>query len=388
MRADARILTLLGAVAGAAVAGPATAQPVALRPGKVVVAPDQPPLQGVTVLLADGKIAAVGRDVDLPEGTRVIDAPRAWAVAAFVDASCALSLVGDRDEVTDPFALDVSPRAGLDPDHPDFAAARAAGVATAVVLPGERNLVGGQGVVVKTTGAVWRPEGGAPLKLSLGPDALVPGRPPTSRAGAVAALRERIAAAHAQLDAPDPFSRFARGATPAVWAVASGLDVDTAIELSDRFGLRALLHVDPGTPTWDLRGRALQGRTVAFGPFVHGSAPETLTGPAAAAAAGARVALVSGAPLQPAAGLRLTACLAVAHGLEPRAALDAITRAPAQALGLGDRVGTLEAGKEADVVLLDGPPLALTSKVLALYVGGRRAFTRPISAAERQEDRP
>ncbi len=368
-------------------AAPAAAQTVVLRPGKVVVAPDRAPLERAALVLADGKIAAVGEAASVPEGARVIELPGAWAVAGFVDASCALSLVGDRDEVAEAIQPDVTVRPGVNPRHRDFAEARAAGVTTALIVPGDRALFGGEGALVKTTGEAWEPAAGAPVKLALGPAALVPGRAPTSRQGAVSLLRRAIAAAHA----PDPaaaeqhhaLGRFARGAVPGVWSLGSGLDLETAAELIDAFGLRALLRVVPELTVDELRGRPLAGRTLAFGPYRHGATtPDQLAAPAFAAAAGARVAFVSEAPATPAAGLRLSACLAAAHGLDPAAALAGLTVVPAEALGIAEQVGTLEVGKDADVVLFDGPPLALTSRVLAVYVGGRAVFVRA------EEERP
>jgi len=350
-------------------------QPLALRPARVVVSPERAPLEGATLLLQGGKVAAVGVDLELPEGTRVVDLPRVWAVAGFVDASTEATLTGEVDEVTSAIQADVSTRHGLDFAHRDLAAARAAGVTTALVVPGERNLVGGEATLIKTTGAIWRLGGGAPVKLALGSEVLLEGRSPTSRVGAVDALRRCLAGIDRQGD--DVLAQLARGERVALWRVGSALDARTALELGEHHGLALLLQLAPEVEAHDLGRLPLDGRPVLVGPYGHGTPAARLRTPAAVASRGGRPIFASGAPATPPAGLRLTACLAVHHGLDAALALDALTRAPAAALGIGERVGTLEPGKDADVVLLDGPPLDLRSRVVAVYVGGQPAFARP-----------
>ena len=80
---------------------------------------------------------------------------------------------------------------------------------------------------------------------------------------------------------------------------------------------------------------------------------------------------------QPISDLRLTAALAVHAGLPAPKALFALTQGGADALGVGAQVGSLEKGKQGDLVVLSGPPLDLGSRVLELYVAGRRVYRRP-----------
>jgi len=94
-------------------------------------------------------------------------------------------------------------------------------------------------------------------------------------------------------------------------------------------------------------------------------------------AAGVPVALSSlGGAAFPSPALRLSACVAVRGGLSPQKALRAITAEPAAALGLDGRLGSIEAGKDGDLVILDGDPLSALSRVLAVIAGGRVAFAR------------
>jgi imidazolonepropionase-like amidohydrolase len=88
--------------------------------------------------------------------------------------------------------------------------------------------------------------------------------------------------------------------------------------------------------------------------------------PAELALAGIRVAFTSQQPQW----LRTTAALAVAHGMPRRAALAALTRTPAELIGRPERVGSLRIGCDADLAVFSGDPLDLTSRLLAVYVGG------------------
>ncbi|MBR0152187.1 MAG: amidohydrolase family protein, partial [Lachnospiraceae bacterium] len=83
-----------------------------------------------------------------------------------------------------------------------------------------------------------------------------------------------------------------------------------------------------------------------------------------------QVSIITDAPVTPEQYLPLCAGLAVKAGMDPFAALQAITLNPARHLGIEERVGSLEAGKDADVVLWDGDPLESSSKVCRVFIEG------------------
>jgi imidazolonepropionase-like amidohydrolase len=354
-------------------AAPAAAQDVAIRAGHVVVRAGAPPLENATILIRNGSVVAVGTDVDVPSGVRVEERPDAWAVPAFVDVGTALGLVGDTDEVTRAVEPDLSTAAMIDPTHRDFAAARAAGLGTCAILPGDRNLFGGEGTVLKTNGQTLA----GLAKLALGPSILRAGRKPTSRMGALALLRERLAAAHRAEGHANALGRFARGVVPGVVTVAGTQDMLNILELADRYGLRIVFRPAANLEVKHFEGVPLAGQRFVLGPYTLGTGARTLRIAGHLAEAEADVSFASAAPLQPASGLRLTAVLAVRYGLSAPRALHALTEGGAAAVGLTETIGSLEPGKHGDVTVLSGPPLDLRSRVLELYLNGKRVHRRP-----------
>jgi imidazolonepropionase-like amidohydrolase len=378
-RSSLAALALLIAAAGPAAAQDATV--VALRVGHLLPGGDVPPLENATIIIREGRIVALGHELELPPGVELVERPEAWAVAGFIDVSVGLGARFDRDELAAPLAPDVTTAWITDPDHPDFAAARGAGITTCLLTPGDGNLFGGWSTLVKTTGD--RIAGAAPVaKLSLGPQVLRGDRPPTSRSGALDLLRRRLRQAHnAQPGDRDLIRPFAHGETAGLWSAGSGNDLRVVLELTRSLGLNTIVRLDPSIGVADLDGLDLTGVAVVVGPYDLDSPARCLRVPAALVAAGATPIFTSQAPDRgPAEGLRLTAALAVRHGLSASDALAAMTAHPARALGL--ELGTLDTGSEADLVLLDGPPTDLTSQVLETWVGGRRVHGRPAHPAQ------
>lgn len=367
-----RFLLTLGLSALTAL--PAAAQDVALKPGKLIVSADQKPLTGQTILIQKGKVVAVGAKVTIPKGVTVLERPNAWVVPGFVDSETTLSLEGDNDETTDPLAVDVRVSSRIDPDHRDFAAARRAGITTCLVTPGSSNLFGGQAALLKSTGVEM--SNARPIaKIALGPSMLRSNRPPTSRTGALALLRDTLAEEHTKKQG-GLLARFAKGEAPTIAAASSPADLSALLRFKTQYGLQLIFR--PGTllPR-HLAVINLAGHPVALGPFTSRTDALTLKTASALAAAKAKVILVSGQPMQPPVALRLSAVLAARNGLDPKLALRAITQTPAEALGIGDRVGQLSKGFDGDLVVLDGPPLQLSARVLEVFVDGKRVYRRP-----------
>ena len=100
------------------------------------------------------------------------------------------------------------------------------------------------------------------------------------------------------------------------------------------------------------------------------------TTPGILAAKGCHVSIITDSPVIPQKYLPLCAGLAVKAGMDPFAALQAITINPAEHIGVADRVGSLEVGKDADLVITDGCPFAVSTNVLAVYIDGKRVFSR------------
>ena len=366
---------------------------------------------GHTILIRDAKIEDIVPPGQVPEGYEVLDAAGKVVLPGLIDARTSAGLYGDgsgfqnadHEELTDPDTAWVRAIDALDPHDPVFADARAAGVTTLLTGPGTTNVAGGLSAVIKTVGhtaesmVVRQPAG---LQLGLG-------RPPVAayvdknklwtRMGVVALLRERLTAARAYLDKQaraaekekdppepnirlEPFAGLLRRDYPARVRVATAEDAWTALRLADEFGFDLVLEQLTEGHLAGLPGElARRGVPCVIGPMMKaGRTLETkaLTFQTALALveAGVPIALCTGHPSRPVGMLMLEAGLAVRAGLSEEAALRAVTIHAAAALGLADRVGTLEAGKDADAIVYDGDPFLPTSRVTHTIIGGEVVY--------------
>jgi imidazolonepropionase-like amidohydrolase len=362
-----------------------------------------------TLLIRGGEIEAVVAG-DPPPCCRIVDARGRYVLPGLIDARTSLGLYGDgsgaqhadHEELTDPDSAWVRAMDAINPADPAFADAREAGVTTVLAGPGTTNVAGGLSAVVKTAGQtveemlVRQPAG---LQMGLG-------RPPVeayrgqnklwTRMGVAGLLRARLTAARAYLDKQarqaedggdeidpardfrlEPYAGLLRGEYPARARVATAGDAWTALRLADEFGFGLVLEqLTEGHLAGLPEELARRGVPCVLGPMMKAAKTletQALTFRTAVllAEAGAPLALCSGHPSRPVRYLALEAALAVRAGLDEGAALRAITLGAAEALGLGDRLGSLEAGKEADLAIFDGHPLLPTSRVTHTFVGGR-----------------
>lgn len=370
--------------------------------------------QGHTVLVREGRIEAIVPEGPLPAGCRVIDAAGKCVLPGLIDARTSVGLFGDgsgfqnadHEELTEPDTAWLRAMDALNPADPAFEDARQAGVTCLLTGPGTTNVAGGLSAVVKTAGdtaeemLVHQPAG---LQLGLG-------RPPVSayrdknklwtRMGVAALLRERLTAARTyerkreardgssegNRDAPDrdirleAYAGLLQRQYPARVRVACAEDAWTALRLADEFGFELVLEqLTEGHLAGLPQELARRGVHSVLGPMMKaGRTLETkaLTFRTAVALweAGAPLALCSGHPSRPVYFLALEAALAVRAGLDEAAALRAITLGAAAALGLADRLGSLEPGKEADLVVIDGHPLLATSRVTHTLIAGEVVY--------------
>ncbi len=382
-----------------------------------------------TILIREGKIEALlepqhstpGGDPTspLPPGYKVLDAAGKIVLPGLIDARTSAGLFGDgsgfqnadHEELTDPDSAWVQAVDAINPTDPAFADARRAGVTTLLAGPGTTNVAGGLSAVDKTAGEtveamlVCEPAG---LQVGLG-------RPPVdayrgknklwTRMGVVALLRERLTAARAYLLKQErageaigpgggqganevgehdfrlePYAGLLRRDYPARIRVATTEDAWTALRLADEFGFDLVLEqLTEGHLAGLPEELARRGTPCVVGPMMKaGKTPETqaLTFRTAAvlSRAGLPIALCTGHPSRPVRYLTLEAALAVRAGLEEAVALQAITLNAAAALGLADRIGSIEPGKEADLAIFDGDPLLPTSRVTQTLIGGRVVY--------------
>ena len=216
---------------------------------------------------------------------------------------------------------------------------------------------------------------------------------PSTRLGVAAVIRKAFVQAQnyqAQLADPARTAPVARDLTmEALVSVLDGEipwrqhshradDIATAVRIADEFGYR--LVIDHGTEAHLIADLlAERGIPVLIGPlFTSRSKVElrnrSLSNPGRLAAAGVEISIITDHPVVPIAFLILQATLAVKEGLDREVALRAITIHPAKVLGVDDRVGSIEVGKDADLVVWTGDPLDVMQRATEVYIGGRQVY--------------
>ncbi|MDT0341348.1 amidohydrolase [Streptomyces litchfieldiae] len=384
---------------------------IAITSGHVVPI-DSDPIDGGTVLVLDGRIAAVGPDAEVavPDGVRVVDAAGAWVLPGFVEAHGHLGVheeaegwAGqDTNEMTDPNGARMRALDAINPADTGFADALAGGVTSAVIKPGSGNPVGGQTVAVKCWGRsvdemlIRQP---VSVKSALGENPKrVYGEKkqlPSTRQGVAAVIRDAFTRAqdyrarreHARSE-DKPFERdpslevlvrVLDGELPWCQHTHRADDIATALRLADEFGYRVVInHATEAHLLADEIAR--RGVPVISGPlFTTRSKVElrqrTLANPGILTRAGVKVAITTDHPVVPINFLVHQVTLSVKEGLDRDEALRTITANPAGIMGLDDRVGALRPGLDGDVVIWSGDPLDVMSRALRVFIEGREVYT-------------
>ncbi len=376
--------------------------------GGRVVPIDGPVVDGGTVLVRAGRIEAVGAGVAVPDGAEVVDCAGRWVLPGFLDAHVHLGVHeegegrdgNDTGELTDPSTPQVRALDAVNPADVGFADALAAGVLAVNVNPGSGNAIGGQTVALRCWGRtveemLLRAPSGMKSALGENPKRTYgdKGRLPSTRLGTAAVIRAALAAA-ADYDAkrrlddegrrPDrdlgleALAMVLRREIPWRQHCHRADDIATALRLAKEFGYDLVL--DHGTEAHLLADViAERGVPVLIGPLMTSRSKvelrqRSLRNPGLLAAAGVEISIVTDHPVVPVNFLVLQAILAVKEGLDPEVALRSLTLHPARVMGVLDRLGSLTAGKDADIVVWSGDPLDIRSRVLAAWVAGRLAF--------------
>lgn len=356
------------------------------------------------ILVKDGKIAEIG--AGLTADCPTFDAAGLHVYPGFVEAHCHIGLDGsgigfegdDCNEMTDILTPQLRAIDGIYPQDPTFREALEAGVTTVCTGPGSANVLGGQFAVIKTAGhrvddMIVRPFAAMKCAFGENPKRCYKDKNNYSRMSTAAKLREALLRAQEydakkQAAGDDPEKRppldvkleallpVLHGEVPLKAHAHRADDIFTAIRIAKEFGVRLTLeHVTEGhLIAEDL---AQEDYPMAVGPsLTHASKFElrnkTFTTPGILAKAGCRVSIITDSPVIPQSYLPLCAALAVRAGMDPFDALRAITIRPAEHIGAADRVGSIECGKDADFVVMDGPWDAVSSGVKAVFVNGEK----------------
>ncbi|HEX8094835.1 amidohydrolase [Jatrophihabitans sp.] len=377
--------------------------------GGYVVPIEGPPLPDGTVLIEDGVITAVGAGLEVADGVEVVDASGKWVLPGFIDAHAHVGVWeegegwagADVNEMTDPNGARLRALDAINPADEGFRDALAGGITSCVVKPGSGNPIGGQTVAIKTWGRMVDEmviKSPASVKSALGEN---PKRTygdkdklPSTRLGVTAVIRDELTKAQdyqarrdATLAKNEPFERnpssevlvrVLQGELPWCQHTHRADDIATAIRLADEFGYR--LVINHATEAYLLADViAERGIPCIVGPLFHTRSKVEVRNRSLATAgklanAGVTVALTTDHPVVAIDFLVHQATFAVREGMSREDALRSITINPASILGFADRVGSLVAGKDGDVVIWSGDPLDVLQRAERVFVSGHEVY--------------
>jgi imidazolonepropionase-like amidohydrolase len=374
------------------------AQTIAITGGTVYPV-SGPKIEHATVLIRDGRIAAVGTGVAIPADATRIDAAGKWVTPGFIDGGGQMGLVeigavsGTREGRVDgdTIAAAFNVAEGLNPASQLIPVTRVEGITTTLASPGG-HLVSGQAVLIDLDGAtieqmLVKSPVGIVADLSEGAKDEGGG----SRAAVVQRLRtafrdaleyerrrvdfsraqiEPLAASEADLEALLPVLH---GQVPLIAIANRRSDIETALRLAREFKLRLILA--GAQEAWEVAGDiAAAGVPVLVQPLDNIPSYDALgvryENAAVLARAGVKIALLE-TDTHNSRNLRQQAGNAVSYGLSWDQALRAITLTPAEVFGVADRYGSLEVGKVANVVVWSGDPFEFSTGVEHVYIRGR-----------------
>lgn len=358
------------------------------------------------IAVADGKIAAIGQDLAAAPGEEVIDATDLRVYPGFVDAHSHLGLDNygmgfegqDYNEMGDITAAHLRGIDGFNPQDKAIPMALAGGVTTVGTGPGSANVLGGTFVAVKTYGncvddMVVKTEVAMKAAFGENPKRCYKDRGNSARISTAAKLREMLFLAKDYMARKETANgdvtkqpRFdmkmealipvLKGEIPLKAHAHRADDLCTAIRIAREFGIKLTLeHVTEGHLIVEELKRA--GYPLAVGPTLTNASKielvnKTFATPGILAKAGLQVSIITDAPVIPQQYLPMCAGLAVKAGMDPFAALQAITINPAKHLGIADRVGSLEVGKDADIVLSCGDPMVSDNTIAGVVLNGKK----------------
>ncbi len=346
-------------------------------------------LEDGCLLIQNGKIAEVAPTIIPPEGVEVVDAQGRLVTPGCIDAHCHIGLDNegmrwegmDYNEIADPVMPQLRAVDSINPQDEAFALALRGGVTAACTGPGSANVVGGTFTVLKLDGicaddmAIKEP---AAMKCAFGENpkgfyGQQLKKNPMTRMGVAALLRElllRTVRYRAdQLEGKNPpFDMKLEAMIPVIEKkiplkchAHRADDMLTALRIAKEFDL--MLTLDHCTDGEIIVDKLAQADVPALvGPSFGGKSKielrnKSFSTPRVLAQAGLTVCIITDAPVVPLQNLPLCAGLAIRAGLPPEEAWRAITINPARVLGVGDRIGSLEKGKDADLVVWTEDPL-------------------------------
>ena len=365
-------------------------------------------MEGGTVLIENDKIKAVGQNVAVPSGATVMDATGKVVMPGIVDANARFGVRGMSNEQASEITPQVQATRFIDPRSPDFKRVVQAGVTSACITPGTANVVGGLCAVVKTSGGNLKDitlKDAVAIRAALGTDAYsgnssfrtfggegltnIYARRPNSRMATVWELRKALFQAQQMVNGQwlmvngqkpsainhQPLTIVLKGDLPLRIHARIENDIRVALTIAEEFKLPRVI-LDEADEAYKVADEiAARKIPVVLGPFndPQYSSPEgsELCLNTAGILADKGVKIAFGSNGGDATQLLTWAAFAVRNGLKPEIALRGLTLNAAEIIGVADRVGSVEVGKDADLLILNGEPLDVTTRVEKVIVNGK-----------------
>jgi len=349
-------------------------------------------IQNGTILIQGGKILDVGGALSVPAGAEVIEARGLIVTPGIIDARSHLGVnLSDGWETAGPVypQLRVIESFSLPPNH-DWLRE---GVTAAYVTPGEQNVIGGLGAVVKLFGrpgeVVVRDAAGLSVSLGEVPKASFGTEAPRTRMGTVYLLRQALIRAQEYRDydpvprdlALEALGKVLRREVPLRVQANTPDDIMNAVRVAKEFNLDVV--IDVGVGAHEVAEKLAAARVpVVVGPNMIGAGgggryefyAHTEENAARLQRAGVKIALSTDD--DGGRSVVMEAAVSRAHGLPEADALKAVTLSAAEILGVANRLGSIEKGKDADVVIWSKHPLSTWGKTEKVIINGRVVFSR------------
>ena len=358
------------------------------------------------ILIKDGKIAAVGKNIPVSDGEEVIDASGKEIYPGMIEAHCHIGLAGrlgqgkngtENNERNDAVSPQLRAIDAVDPFDGNFEYARQSGITTVCTGPGSLNAMGGTFVAMKTYGncvddmAIKKE---VAMKCAFGENVTsgYSGKNISSRMTIASVIREILSKANRYKKAVDaangdeskypPFDAklhallpVMRGEMPLKAHAHQANDIFTAIRIAKEFGVKMTLeHVTEGHLITDELKK--YDYPMAIGPTMSNSGKyetrnRTWDTVVELSKAGCHVCIITDSPVVSQNNLPLCAGLAIKAGMDSFEALRAVTIYAAEHIGIEDRVGTIEVGKDADIIICDGSPFEISTKTERVLIDGK-----------------
>jgi len=356
------------------------------------------PINNGSVLIQAGKIVAVGTNVSAPAGARIIDATGKSVIPGMIDNH---SHIGAKSTDLNDSPMLIGPQHrfldALDWNDPDFQDAVEGVVTTIVTGPGSGENVSGMAVVIKTFGTDYTKrmlleKGG--MKFAMGPKGRT--RYPATAMGVAANLRQYLIKTQEYMAAQKKWEDDGKKGNPPARDlgyeamadvlthktyvrahVHAATDVMTLLRLKDEFGFDLTLHhsTEAYKVAQEVAKRGVTAVVLPLGDRI-GLSDDAMAGPYQLWKAGVKIAMHTDAPVISQKWLRLCAALAMRYGIPDEEALKMVTANAAEIARVSDHVGTIAAGKDADLVIFNGPWYEPKSRIDFVIGDGQVIYDR------------